>query len=43
MMEIDDVVTNDPDVYLQSSDLAVVYRNFMSDRDPKDQPFCLYA
>jgi hypothetical protein len=43
MMEIDDVVANDPDVHLQSSDLAAVFGNSMSDRDSKDQPFCSYA
>jgi hypothetical protein len=42
-MGIYDVVANDPDVRLQSSDLAAVYRNTMPDRDPKDHPFCLYA
>jgi hypothetical protein len=36
MMGIDDVADNDPDVHLQSSDLMVVFRNSMSDRDPKD-------
>jgi hypothetical protein len=35
-MEIDDVVANDPDVHLQSSDLADVFVNSMSNRDPKD-------
>jgi hypothetical protein len=43
MMEIDDVVANDPDVHLQYSDLVVVFGNSMSDRDSKDRPFCLYA
>jgi hypothetical protein len=43
MMEIDDVVTNDPDVHLQSSDLVAVLGNSMSDRDPKDWSFCSYA
>jgi hypothetical protein len=56
-MGIDDVVANDPDVHLQSSDLAAVFGdvhlqssdlaavfgNSMSDRDPKDRPFCSYA
>jgi hypothetical protein len=43
MMRIDDVVANDPDVHLQSYDLAAAFGNSMSDRDPKDQPFCLYG
>jgi hypothetical protein len=43
MMGIDDVVANDPDVHLQSSDLVVVFENSMSDHDFKDRPFCLYA
>jgi hypothetical protein len=41
-MRIEDVVANDPDVHLQSSYLTTVYGNSMSDRDFKDQPFCLY-
>jgi hypothetical protein len=43
MMGIDDVVTNDHDVHLQSSDLVVVFGNSMSDHDSKDRSFCLYA
>jgi hypothetical protein len=43
MMVIDDMATNDPDVHLQSSDLMIVFGNLMSDRGPKDRPFCLYA
>jgi hypothetical protein len=43
MMEIDDVVANDPKVHLQSSDLTAVFGNSMSDHDSKGQPFCLYA
>jgi hypothetical protein len=39
MMGINDVVANDPDVHLQSSNLTVVFKNSMSDRDSKDQPF----
>jgi hypothetical protein len=42
MMEIDDVVINDPDVHLQTFDLATVFGNSMSNRNSKDQPF-LYA
>jgi hypothetical protein len=43
MMRIDDVVANNLDVHLQSFDLVIVFRNSMSDRDSKDQPFCSYA
>jgi hypothetical protein len=43
MMGIDDVVANDPDVHLQSSDLAAFFGNSMSDHQSKDRPFCLYA
>jgi hypothetical protein len=43
MMGIYDVVANDPDVHLQSSDLTAVFGNSMSNRDSKDQPFCSYA
>jgi hypothetical protein len=43
MMGIDDVIANDPDVHLQSSDLAAVFRNSIFDHDSKDRPFCLYA
>jgi hypothetical protein len=39
MMGIDDVVGNDPDVHLQSFDLAAVFKNSMSDGDTKDRPF----
>jgi hypothetical protein len=39
MMGIDDVVANDPDVHLQSSNLMAFFKNSMSDRDSKDQPF----
>jgi hypothetical protein len=43
MMEIVDMVANDPDVRLQSSYIAVVFGNFMSDRDPMDRSFGSYA
>jgi hypothetical protein len=43
MMGIDGVVTNGPDVNLQSYDLTAAFRNSMSDCDPKDRSFCLYA
>jgi hypothetical protein len=43
MMGIGDVVTNDPDVHLQSFDLTAVFENSMSDCDFKDRPFCLDA
>jgi hypothetical protein len=36
MMEIDDVVVNDPDVHLQSSDLVAVFENSV-------RYFCSYA
>jgi hypothetical protein len=36
MMGIDDVVANDPDVYLQSSDLVAIFENSIPDHDPKD-------
>jgi hypothetical protein len=39
MMGIDDVVTNDPNVHLQSYDLTGAFGNSMSDCDSKDQPF----
>jgi hypothetical protein len=40
MMGIDDVVVNDPDVHLQSYDLAAAFGNTMSDRDPR---ICLFV
>jgi hypothetical protein len=43
MMGIDDVVANDHDVHLQSSDLMAIFGNSMFDRDSKAQLFCLYA
>jgi hypothetical protein len=43
MMAIDDVVANDLDIHLESSNLAVVFGNSMSDHDFKDYPFYLYG
>jgi hypothetical protein len=43
MMGIDDVVANDPDVHLQSSNLAAIFGNSLFNHDCKDQPFHLYA
>jgi hypothetical protein len=39
MMGIDDVVVNDPDVHLQSYDLAAAFGDSMSNRDSKDRSF----
>jgi hypothetical protein len=43
MLGIDDVITNDPDVHLQTSNIAAVFENSMSDRNSKDHLFHSYA
>jgi hypothetical protein len=40
---IDDMVANNPNLHLQTSDLTVVLGNSMSDHNSKDRPFHLYA